>query len=139
MHFVKSEEMKIEVSEKQKKQLSSKENIVEVLKQDDVIGFDIYDDDHLIGFAMLRKFSEYGYFLWDYAIDYRWQNKHLGTRALKELIEYLKDQFNIQELTTTYTWGNEHAKHIYEKVGFVETDIVDEDDCHEVNMIYRVE
>ena len=27
-------------------------------------------------------------------------------------------------------------KHIYEKVGFTETDVVDEDDCHEVNMVY---
>lgn len=39
-------------------------------------------------------------------------------------------------MTTTYIWGNEHAKHVYEKVGFVETDVVDEDGIHEVNMIY---
>ena len=26
--------------------------------------------------------------------------------------------------------------HHYEKVGFVETDVVDEPDCHEVNMAY---
>ena len=32
--------------------------------------------------------------------------------------------------------GNNHAKHIYEKVGFKETDVVDEPDCKEVNMVY---
>ena len=41
-----------------------------------------------------------------------------------------------QRITTTYIYGNDHAKHIYEKVGFVETDVVDEPDCHEVNMAY---
>ena len=37
-------------------------------------------------------------------------------------------------MTTTYIWGNEQAKHVYEKVGFVETSVVDEPNCHEVNM-----
>ena len=50
----------------------------------------------------------------------------------------MKDKYNAKELTTTYIYGNDHAKHIYEKVGFIETDIVDEPDCHEVNMIYYV-
>ena len=41
-------------------------------------------------------------------------------------------------MTTTYLFGNVHAKHVYEKVGFVETDVVDEDDIYEVNRIYNV-
>ena len=49
---------------------------------------------------------------------------------------FMKDTYNMLEMTTTYIYGNEHAKHIYEKIGFVETDIVDEVDCHEVNMVY---
>ena len=40
--------------------------------------------------------------------------------------------------TTTYIWGNDHARHLYERIGFTETDVVDEPDCHEVNMIYRI-
>lgn len=46
------------------------------------------------------------------------------------------ENYLLQKMTTTYTWGNSHAKYLYEKVGFKETDIVDEPDCHEVNMIY---
>lgn len=46
----------------------------------------------------------------------------------------LKKEYGVKKMTTTYLWGNEHAKHVYEKVGFVETDVVDEPDCHEVNM-----
>ena len=39
-------------------------------------------------------------------------------------------------LTTTYKAGNERAKKLYKKIGFIETDVVEEEDCHEVNMIY---
>ena len=41
-------------------------------------------------------------------------------------------------MTTTYVFGNVYAKRMYESVGFVETDVVDEPDCHEVNMRYEV-
>ena len=40
-------------------------------------------------------------------------------------------------MTTTYLFGNLHAKHVYEKIGFIETDFVDEEGIHEVNMIYK--
>ena len=50
------------------------------------------------------------------------------------LINMLKKEYGAKRLTTTYIWGNEHAKHVYEKVGFVKTSVVDEHDCHEVNM-----
>ena len=54
-------------------------------------------------------------------------------------IEYLKTRHGAEEITTTYIWGNDCAKHVYEKVGFTETDVVDEPDCHEVNMVYVVD
>jgi hypothetical protein len=40
-------------------------------------------------------------------------------------------------MTTTYKLGNEPARKLYEKVGFIQMDIVDEEDCQEVNMIYH--
>lgn len=136
MKFVVSKEMKIELTKDQQKQLSSKEKINKAIKSNKVIAFDIYDDNNLVGFAMLRKYKT-GYFLWDYAIDYRYQNKGYGYKALIEMAKILKEKYKVNEMSTTYKWGNEHAKHVYEKVGFVETSIVDEDDVHEVNMIYR--
>ena len=70
-------------------------------------------------------------------IDLAYQNKYLGTRSLIELIALLKKEYDLKELTTTYIWGNDHARHVYKTVGFTETDVVDEPGCHEVNMIYR--
>ncbi len=38
----------------------------------------------------------------------------------------------------TISSNSPEAKHVYEKVGFVETDVVDEPDCHEVNMLLKL-
>jgi len=137
MKLIKTIKFQIELSDEQRKQLSSKEKIEVALNDKKIFSFEIYEQDNLIGFAMLRKYSDMGYFLWNYAIDIRYQNKGYGTKALLFLIDYFETKYNALEITTTYTYGNEIAKHIYEKIGFVETDIVDEDGIHEVNMIYR--
>ena len=137
MKLIKTTKFQIELSDEQRKQLSSKEKIEVALNDKKIFSFEIYEQDNLIGFAMLRKYSDMGYFLWNYAIDIRYQNKGYGTKALLFLIDYFETKYNALELTTTYTFGNEIAKHLYEKIGFIETDIVDEDGIHEVNMIYR--
>ena len=138
MEFVRSREMKVKVSEEQKQFISSEEKIRNACNEDNVIAFDIYHENELIGFAMLREYEPNCYFLWNYAIDSRYQNRHLGTKALNELIDLMKREYGLREMTTTYIWGNDQAKHLYEKNGFTETDVVDEPDCHEVNMIYKV-
>ncbi|HKM33505.1 MAG TPA: GNAT family N-acetyltransferase [Lachnospiraceae bacterium] len=136
--FRKSKGFNIEIAESQKSMLSVLEKIKKVLQDGNVIAFDIYQDNHLIGFAMLRKYEESSYFLWDYAIDYKYQNLGYGSKALQELLGFLKSNYRAKKVTTTYICGNQHAKHIYEKIGFVETDIVDEEDVHEVNMIIKI-
>lgn len=137
MLFKLSNSTKISVSSEQEKYLSSQNDIQEACTNDSVLAFDIYYDDVLlIGFIMVRKFDEGAYFLWYYAIDYRYQNQGYGTTALAEFISYMKNTYDMTKMTTTYIWGNKHAKRLYEKIGFVETDIVDEVNCREVNMIY---
>ena len=136
MLFKPSKMMKVNVLPEQENQLSTKEKIRVACTYEDVLAFDIYSNDLLIGFAMVRKFNTGEYFLWNYAIDCKYQNQNFGTLALVEFIDYMKKEFLMFKMTTTYIWGNEHAKHVYEKVGFVETDVVDEDGIHEVNMIY---
>ena len=128
--------MKVTVLPEQENQLSSKEKIASACLREDVQAYDIYSQNLRIGFVMVRKFDEGSYFLWNYAIDYKYQNQNFGTVALREFICFMKDIYDMSKMTTTYICGNEHAKHIYEKIGFLETDIVDEVGCHEVNMVY---
>lgn len=133
--FINSSGIKIELTEQQKMQLSSKEKIESALASEDVISFDIYAFPNiLIGFAMLHSCGD-GWFLWNYAIDVNFQNQHYGQRALRELCELLKLKYNPKWITTTYKNDNEIARKMYESVGFVQTDIVCENDVHEVNMI----
>lgn len=136
MLFQPSKSMKVTVLPKQENQLSSKDKIASACLKEDVLAYDIYSQDLQIGFVMVRKYDEGSYFLLNYAIDYKYQNQNYGTVALLEFIHFMKDTYDMAKMTTTYIWGNEHAKHLYEKIGFLETDIIDEVGCHEVNMVY---
>ena len=136
MRFQPSKAMKISVLPEQEKQLLSKENIEKACARQNILAFDIYAGDLPIGFAMVRQFDKRSYFLWNYAIDHKYQNQNYGTTALYEFIRFMQDHYDMKEMTTTYLWGNDHARHVYEKIGFTETDVVDEDGCHEVNMVY---
>ena len=136
MKFIESTSMKVVISKEQERQLSSKERMKRAFLDSSVLAFDVYEKENLIGFIMVKNFDVESYFLWNYAIDYSFQNKGYGTKTLNEFIEYMKDKYNMKVLTTTYTWGNECEKRVYEKVGFIETSIVDEDGVHEVNMSY---
>ncbi len=136
MTFRPSTAMKISLSPEDARQLSSKERIETACRKENVLAFDIYVGDLLIGFIMVRKYAEGAFFLWNYAVDQSFQNQHYGTAALQAFIRFMQETFGMTELSTTYLWGNDRAKHFYEKIGFTETDVVDEDGCHEVNMIY---
>lgn len=137
MKFIKSESMKIQLLKHQENQLSSKERMRAAFLDPNVLSFDIYHQNIIIGFIMVKKFDDKSYFLWNYAIDYKYQNQQLGYKALVEFIKYMSNEYDMKVMTTTYLYDNLHAKKLYEKIGFVQTDIVDEVGCHEVNMIYR--
>ena len=139
MRFIPSTEMKITLAPHQEEMLSAKDTIKTIIREnpDTVMAFDIMDGEELTGFVLVHRYAEREYFLWEYAIDISQQNRHKGTQALIEFIDYKKVNHDPKLITTTYIYGNEIAKHVYEKVGFAETDVVDEPGCHEVNMEYR--
>lgn len=101
MEFIRTKEMKVSVLKDQERMLSPKDKIKEYIKQEGNMAFDIINDDIAIGFALFRQINEGCYFLWDYAIDADYQNKHYGTKALRELIQFLKAEYNMHTLTTT--------------------------------------
>ncbi|MDE6726393.1 MAG: GNAT family N-acetyltransferase [Oscillospiraceae bacterium] len=138
MIFKQSDGIKITLLKEQEEMLQTKDNIKKCIGYNTTLAFDIYDKDDLIGFVMLDRFDEGCYFLWDYAIDAKFQNKYYGTKSLIKLIKYMKDNFRMHTMTTTYIFGNTHAKHVYEKVGFIETDEINNEQTHEVNMILKI-
>ena len=138
MKIIRTTQFQIALSDADRKQLSSRTRIKQALTDPNILSYDIWDGDARIGFAMLRPFNENGFFLWNFAIDSAYQNQHYGPRALRGLFTMLKQEHHAKVITTTYTFGNDHAKYVYEKVGFRETDVVEENGIHEVNMVVEL-
>lgn len=139
MKFIKSNSIKIELENEQWDMVCKPEVIENAIKNENVIAFDILNStDKLIGFTMLRKFEKNSYFLWEFAIDKKFQDKGYGKKSLVELIDFLKEKYNLKILTTTYIYGNEKAKKLYENIGFIETEIIEEDGIHEVDMLLKI-
>lgn len=135
--FKESQGIGISLPPDQQLNLSDKEEISNAINTNSVLAFDIYEDGKMMAFAMLRRYKT-GFFLWNYAVDYNFQNKGNGTKILKALIEKLTNEFDAKFITTTYKYGNESAKRLYEKMGFVQTDVVNENGIYEINMILQL-
>jgi diamine N-acetyltransferase len=110
--------------------------IQHALTQSNCIGFYAYEGQTRFGFALLREFEASKFFLWDFIIDKNHQRKGYGKKFLMMLLVLLHNDYSARMITTTYIYGNQAAKKLYEGTGFVETDVVDEDSVHEVNMVY---
>lgn len=134
MKFIPTTKFQLSLSEADRKRLSSMSRIEQALTDPNILSYDIWDGGARVGFAMLCPFEDGGFFLWNFAIDSAYQNQHYGQRALRELLKMLKQEHRAKVVTTTYTFGNDHAKYVYERAGFWETDVVDENGIHEVNM-----
>ena len=137
MTFTPSSEIKVSVLPEQREWVGTPEMIGRAVQREDTVAFDIWDENQLVGFVLLRKFQEGEWFLWEYVFDCAMQRRGYGRKALGALIRLMQERYGLHSMTTTSIWGNTVAAHLYESLGFVETDVVDEPDCHEVNMIFH--
>ena len=99
--------------------------------------FAVYDDETLVGFIMMGYYELKDYYtLWEFMIDYRYQNKGYGRQALNLGLDFVKDKFNPDSIYTGVTPGNSVAKGLYESVGFKDTGLV-ENGMEEMRMSLR--
>ena len=63
MRFSRTNQFRISLSEHDQKQLSSMERIEQALTDSTILSYDIWDEDTLVGFAMLCPFEGNGFFL----------------------------------------------------------------------------
>ncbi|MCL2574163.1 MAG: GNAT family N-acetyltransferase [Defluviitaleaceae bacterium] len=118
----------------QTKYLSSAKVIQKALKNDRCMGFYAIENNTRISFALVKKFDEDSYFLWNFLIDSKYQGLGKGKKFLQLLVDELQKSYSTKVITTTYIYGNEVSKNFFKSFGFAETDVVCEDDVHEVNM-----
>ena len=82
----------------------------------------IYAQDHLVGFAMFGRDDQTGrWWIMRYMIDAQHQGKGYGTAALPGLIDLIVERHGCNELFLGYDPGNEVAKRLYARMGFVPT------------------
>ncbi len=89
----------------------------------------IYADETPIGFVMIHDDpANAKYYLWRFMLDQRYQGQGFGRRALQAIIDHVRTRPNSQELFLSCVPGEGSACAFYEKLGFVPTGEVDEDE-----------
>lgn len=84
--------------------------------------FVIYQDETPVGMALYYDCDELN--LYDFSqlfIDERYQRKGFGIEAARQILKRMEDDGKFDKVTLCYIDGNEAAKKMYEKLGFVST------------------
>lgn len=71
-------------------------------------------------------------------IDQRFQNKGYGTEALRQILKILKQEGRYNGVEVCVNREDTMAKHVYEKVGFVDSGYIDEDLPNCLNLIFHL-
>lgn len=88
----------------------------------DVYPFAIYDEEVPVGFMMLDEdLEERSMGIWRFMIAPEHQNQGYGTESMKKIIGLIKESGKYDFIILDYVQGNEHAKYLYEKLGFTPT------------------
>lgn len=89
--------------------------------------FAIYADNTVVGFIMLGYYElKNQYTLWKFMIDKQYQNRGYGKKALKLAIDWLVNNFNVNEVYTGVAFENKIAENLYYSLGFRKTGEFDE-------------
>lgn len=88
----------------------------------DVYPAAIYDGDVPVGFMMLDEdLEERCLVLWRIMFPEEHTGKHYGTEAVKLLIQLASESGKYDSMLLDCAFGNERARHVYEKAGFIDT------------------
>lgn len=81
----------------------------------------VYLGEEMIGFALYGIDEEdHEYWIYRMMIDQKHQGKGYGIKAIQLMIDDIKmiKEKHHQTITLSYEPANQHAKHVYEKLGF---------------------
>lgn len=89
----------------------------------------IYDGDTPVGFIMLDLNHEKAeYWIWRFMVDKDQQGKGYGAQALQQAIDFVKTLPNAKELYLSYVPKEGNPAPFYQKLGFVETGEMEDDE-----------
>lgn len=87
----------------------------------------VYHGEELVGFMMVHEdLSKRVLDLWRLAIAKEFQGKGYGSAALERLTPLARESGKYTCIAIGYMEGNDRARHIYEKLGFRPTGVVED-------------
>lgn len=86
----------------------------------DVFPMAVVHEDRTVGFLLLEKDFEEGFYLvWRMMIDRKEQGKGFGEEVLREVLRQAKEAPGIDAVRADYVKGNKVMAHLLSKLGFV--------------------
>ncbi len=83
----------------------------------------IYSDDTPIGMGSYHDEPQFNAYIFsEFFINAQYQGKGYGEEAARTVLDAMKADGKYCKVVLCYIQGNQAAKHLYEKLGFVETD-----------------
>ncbi len=135
--------IKLKVDEAQQKYLDRPTGIIArgyIYRNCNARVFGITDDTQMIGVALVRDFTDepFNYDLQQFMIDRQFQNKGYGTEALRQILNFLKQEGRFNSVEVCVNREDLAAIHVYEKVGFFNSGYIDEELPNCLNLIYHL-
>ncbi|TFF37931.1 GNAT family N-acetyltransferase [Mucilaginibacter psychrotolerans] len=88
----------------------------------DAHAYGIFNDDKIVGFAMFQKDDEGIYDIHRYMIDFAYQGKGIGLKALEKLVELIISlSEDIDKIKIMFLVENLTAEKLYKKAGFIDS------------------
>lgn len=98
----------------------SRENlIVEEALKNTLYSLCVYDDDKLIGYGRIIGDKTIFLYIQDIMVIPEYQNKHIGTSIIENLLNQIKEYKKINPNIRTYLGAAKGKEHFYEKFGFI--------------------
>lgn len=96
-----------------------KNNIIDEALRNTLYSLCVYDDDKLIGYGRIIGDKTIFLYIQDIMVIPKYQNKHIGTGIVKNLLEQINTYKKINPDIRTYLGASKGKESFYEKFGFI--------------------
>ena len=96
-----------------------KNNIIDEALRNTLYSLCVYDDDKLIGYGRIIGDKTIFLYIQDLMVIPEYQNKHIGTGIVKNLLEQINTYKKINPDIRTYLGASKGKESFYEKFGFI--------------------
>lgn len=96
-----------------------KNNIIEEALKNTLYSLCVYDDSKLIGYGRIIGDKTIFLYIQDIMVIPEYQNKHIGTEIMNNLLKQINEYKKINPSIRTYLGASKGKESFYEKFGFI--------------------